>query len=310
MPAQSSPELPLAPTALIVGCGYLGRHVAQRLLAMGGVVYGTTRSTQRAQQLARIGVRPMLVQVTQPLTLAALRPAMEAESLDVYHLVPPGRPGQSPSPRQVVLGGTAHLVKTLRHARVRRAVMTSSTAVYSQRDGARVDADTPAQPLDERGKLLLEGERLWLQAGASYYVVRLAGLYGPGRIIGQQALQQGAPLVGDPQAMLNLIHVEDAADLLLAVMRSAGAGRVELGCDGRPVPRIDYYTHLAQRLGLNPPAVLDDVQAAVSLGLNLQRLRSASSKTLDPTITCQRTGWRPRYRDYRQGLDALLPRPA
>lgn len=296
----------IRPAALIVGCGYLGQRLARRLLERGQTVYGTTRSTQKAQRLAELGVRPLIVQVTQPVTLAALTPALEAPALDVYHMVPPGRPGRSPSPRQVVLGGTAHIIKALRRAAVHRAVLVSSTAVYGQRGGERVDADTPPQPVDERGALMLEAERLWLEAGPAYHVVRLAGLYGPGRVIGLKAVREGAPLIGDPGALLNLVHVDDAAALLLAVATAPEPGRVELGCDGNPVPRHVYYEELARRLGVAAPEAIDDAAAAAQFGLNLDRLRRAASKALDNIATCRRTGWTPAYPTYRAGLTAVL----
>lgn len=292
--------------ALIVGCGYLGSELAKRLLAERRTVYATTRTQAKARQLAGLGLRPMLVHVTQPVTLAAIRPALQEPLLDVFYMVPPGRPGRSPSPRQVVLGGIAHMVKTLRQANVRKAVLVSSTAVYGQQGGCHVDADTPPDPIDERGKLLLEGEKLWLAAGEQYHVVRLAGIYGPNRIVGLRAVRENAPLVGNPANLLNLIHVHDAAELLLCVAAAPEAGRVELGCDGHPVQRGEYYDYLAKQLGVAPPRVLDDLAAAFELGLNISRLKRASSKALDNIRTCQRTGWTPQYPNFRVGLSTLL----
>ena len=292
--------------ALIVGCGFLGRTLGTSLVSQGITTYGTCRDTAKAKALAGLGIRPMIVQVTSPVTLAALRPAIEAPALDVYYMVPPGRPTSDPSPRKVVLGGIAHMVKQLRHARVRRAVLVSSTAVYAQQNGERVDADSPAEPTDERGQLLLAGEKLWLDAGDAFHVVRLAGLYGPGRVIGLSGIQQGAPIVGDPEALLNVIHVEDAVALLLAVMRAESPGRIELGCDGHPIPRREYYTHLARLIEVAPPTLLDADTAAKTLGLNAHRLRRASSKALDHIPTCQRTGWSPRYATYKDGIEAAI----
>ena len=299
---------PSAIRSLIVGCGYLGMHLAARLIEQGATVFGTTRSETRMRQLSELGVQPMLVHVTQPLTLAALRPALESEQLDVYYMVPPGRPNRSPTPRQTVLGGTAHILKQLRntHANVRRATLVSSSAVYGQTGGERVDADTPPQPNSERGKLLLDGEKLWLDAGDHFHVLRLAGIYGPARIIGQRAISDGAPLVGNPDALLNLIHVDDAVSLLIAMMTGAPPGRIELGCDGNPIPRIEYYTHLAERLNAPVPEVVDDEQAAAQFGLNVDRLRRSSSKALDNIATCRRTGWSPHYPTFRQGIEAAL----
>jgi len=301
---------PLASTALIVGCGYLGTRLARRLLDRGVTVFGTTRTERRAPELAKLGVQPLLVSVTEPLSFAALKPAIEAASLDVYYMVPPGRPGNQPSPRQVVLGGTAHIVKQLKRANLGRALLVSSTAVYGQQDGRAVDADTDPEPTDERGKLLHDAEQFWLGSGDAYHVLRLAGLYGPGRVIGLRAVSDGSPIVGDPQKLLNLIHVDDAAALAIALMEAAAPGRVELGCDGHPVPRLDYYTYLANKLGVTPPEVITDEQAAAQFGLSSQRLRRSSNKALDNIVTCQRTGWRPQYANFREGVDTVLEEAA
>ena len=298
---------PPAHTALIFGCGYLGRRLARSLIADGVRVFGTTRSQHRGSELNAMGIRPLFVSITQRLTFAALKPALEADALDVYYLIPPGRADASPSPRQVILGGIAYTINALRTApNLRRAVLTSSTAVYGSTTGELVDADTPAHPTGERAQLLLDGERLWLDSGLPAHVVRLAGLYGPDRVVGLSAVRQNAPLLGDPQALLNLIHVDDAADLLRAVMLSPAAGRVELGCDGSPVARIDYYSHLADRLGVPPPRVLTADEAAAQLGVRAQRLQRTVSKACDNIPTCQRTGWAPRYGHFRDGLDAVF----
>lgn len=302
----SDRSLQLADTSLIVGCGYLGSRLAQKLLASDVTVYGTTRSESNARKLASLGIRPMLLSVTQPVTYASLTPALEAESLDVYYMIPPGRIDGSPSTRQVVLGGSAHMVKALKHADLRRAVMVSSSAVYGQSAGQRVDADTPAEPNSLRAELLVQGEKLWLAAGPDFSVLRLAGLYGPGRIVGLKAVREGAPLLGDPDALLNLIHVDDAVSLLLAMTQSESSVRIELGCDGHPTPRIEYYTYLAKLIGAAPPTPMDVQTAAVRLGLDPERLARTSSKALDNRPTCRRTGWRPSVPDFRTGLNALL----
>ena len=297
---------PPAHAALIVGCGYLGKRLAQRLTARGRVVYGTTRSESHARLLAAAGVRPLLLEVTQPVTYASLTPALSAETLDVFLMIPPGRLNDQPSTRHIVLGGTAHVAKALQRTNVRRAVMVSSSAVYGQTDGQRVDADTQAEPNSERAELMLGGEKLWLEAGEAFSVLRLAGLYGPGRVVGMRALRQGSPLLGDPGAMLNLIHVYDAVDLLLAIVEGSSAGRIELGSDGHPVGRLEYYTYLANRLKLPVPQVVDDQTAATIFGVNADRLARSSNKALDNQVTCRRTGWAPAFMDYKAGLEAIF----
>lgn len=297
---------PIAPhAALIMGCGYLGQAILPLLTARGLTVYGAVRSPQTAHSIAALGVRPLILDVTQRLTLAAMRRALEHDSLEVYYLIPPGRETPHHSPRKVVVDGLASVLAMFKSSRITAAVMASSTAVYGQSAGEKVDADTPPQPQDDRARLLLESESLFLAHAPQFRVCRLAGLYGPSRVIGLSAVREGSPIAGNPAALLNLIHVDDAAALLHTTAQSRSAARVELGCDNQPSPRLEYYRELARRIHAPEPTVLDDA-AAKSLGLNVDRLRRSSSKYCDNTITCLRTGWAPKYPSFHTGLAASL----
>ncbi len=291
---------------LILGCGYLGQRVAQRHVDAGDVVHGSIRNTKHAALLVDQGVRVMLVDLNQPLTLAAIKPALQAPSLDVYYLVPPGRPSATHDPQRVIQSTLPDLVRQLARANLRRAVLASSTAVFGDQAGQTVTADSPINPQSPRAQLLQDAETHWLAGGERFRVVRLAGLYGPGRIPGLQAVSQQAPLLGDPDAWLNLVHVEDAAALLQAVAASDTAARVELASDGQPLRRLAYYTHLAQRVHLPAPEVMAPAQAGITLGLNAQRLARSTSKSLNPRPTQQRTGWTPQHPDALAAIDALL----
>jgi nucleoside-diphosphate-sugar epimerase len=298
-----------APTALILGCGYLGRALARLLHARGQDVCGSVRSPQSAFDLPSLHVRPLILDVTQIVTLAALRPLLQAPAIDVYYLVPPGRETPHHSPRSVLIDGLQNVLRMLPAHKIHAAVMASSTAVYGQATGETISADTPPTPNDARGQLLLDSEKIFLAHGPQFRVCRLAGLYGPRRIIGLDAIRSGSPIAGNPAALLNLIHVDDAASLLLAINHAPQAAPIELGSDGRPTQRIEYYRELARRIGAPEPAVLDE-RASAQLGLNLDRLRRSSSKSCDNTPTRTRTGWAPQFPDFRSGLDACLPVPA
>src|SRR5262249_56781506 len=84
-------------------------------------------------------------------------------------------------------------------------------------------------------------------------ILRFAGIYGPGRLLGRQAVEAGEPLVGDPEKWLNLIHVEDGAAAVLAAEARGEPGAVYNVCDGRPVRRRDFYALLARLLGAPEP---------------------------------------------------------
>jgi nucleoside-diphosphate-sugar epimerase len=162
-----------------------------------------------------------------------------------------------------------------------------------------VDADTPVAPADARGQRLLAIEQAWLTLGRSARIVRLAGIYGPGRVIGMTTLLHGQRIGGDPDDLLNLIHVEDAAALLQSAAESDGAAAIELGADGTPLRRRDYYDYLAARLRVN--CQFGEADDTVEFAR-----RRAGSRACRIAPTCARTGWQPHHRDARVALERLL----
>ncbi|MCG3202928.1 MAG: hypothetical protein NFCOHLIN_02814 [Gammaproteobacteria bacterium] len=279
--------------ALIIGCGYLGRALAARLLAAGYSVHGTVREGTGVERLRTLGVSPLVLQVGDPHSYGPLRTTLYAHGpWHVYYCVPPGTGPDPPA-------DIARLAAVLAEHGPRRAVLASSIAVYGDRGGDSVDAATPAVPTNGRGQCLKHIEDAWLPLGGGARIVRLAGLYGPGRIIGMTTLLHGQCVAGDPEDLLNLIHVDDAAALLQAVAEGGGAATIELGADGLPLRRRDYFEHLAARLGL--PCQFGRAEGTVGLVPHHRRSRACR---IDPT--CARTGWQPRHRDALRALDHLL----
>ncbi|MGR9089826.1 MAG: NAD-dependent epimerase/dehydratase family protein [Gammaproteobacteria bacterium] len=274
------------PRALIVGCGYLGTVTARMLVAAGREVWATTRSRERWQTLESVVARLIQYDISGAEAGGTLPTQADAGPWDVFVMLTPS----AIAPTMDVGRGYDHLLDAIGTLKPRRAVLVSSTGVYGEPAGATVTAETPAQAAGDRGARLLGIEDRWLEAGARYRVCRLAGIYGPGRVIGRQAVLNGDALPGDPDAWLNLIHVEDAAELVLRCAAADNAQRIELGSDGEPVKRGAYYAHLASLLGAQAPRFERKYRA-----------RSAS-KRCDPGSTMERLGWAPRYRGYRHGL--------
>lgn len=281
--------------ALIIGCGYLGKVLARQLRDAGARVIGTVRSESGAAALRDLAVEPAILDITAADAGAVLARLLQVEAIThVYCCVPPSVEGDP-------IAAFSVLAAALRTQPLQRAVLTSSTAVYGDHDGGRVDADSPVAPADVRGQRLLAIEQAWMQIGDTARVVRMAGLYGPGRVIGAAALLAGKAVGGNPDDQLNLIHIEDAAALLRAVAHSDTAGRIELGADGVTMPRREYYTALAATLG---KTVRFEAENAQGFG----GARRAGSRQCDITLTCGRTGWQPRHVDARQQLAQLLNR--
>ena len=235
---------------LIVGCGYLGARVGSMLVRRGDHVWGTVRSSGRAARIASQGIDPVIADVLRPETLQSL-PAAER----VLCCVGFDRAGGADM-RTVSVEGLRNLLERL-PALVRRLVYASSTSVYGQSDGEWVDEDSPAEPIQESGRVCLEAERVarhWARAaGASLVVLRFSGLYGPDRVIRRALLQRGEPIPGDPARFLNLVHIDDAAQAAIAALDAARPDPLYLVSDDRPMERREYYALAARLLDAPPP---------------------------------------------------------
>ena len=172
-------SVPTRTNSLIIGCGYLGTRLARLLIKNDHRVFGTTRSADRAHELSQIGVVPLIVSVTEASTFDQIHQVFNTASINVYYLIPPGRPSSNPAAYAVIREGIGNTVKSLSRKSVTNAILASSTAVYHSTNNNRVDADSESSSHSERAVRLLGVERRWLQGLSKSKVVRLAGLYGP-----------------------------------------------------------------------------------------------------------------------------------
>jgi nucleoside-diphosphate-sugar epimerase len=255
---------------LIVGCGYLGLRVAEPWLAAGAAVSALTRSSERAAAFTARGISPLIADLADASTLRNLPPAETVLYAVGYD------PRSGASRRDIHITGFRALVDALAAA-PRRFIFISTTGVYGQNTGEWVDEDSPCLPDSESGQIYLEAEQMLLAhpAGERAVILRLAGIYGPDRVPQQRTLAAGEPV---PAAgHLNLIHVDDAVQAVLAAERNAATSRVICISDGAPALRRDYYTELARLWGTSPPnfAATETVPKRSSRGASDKRVSNA-----------------------------------
>lgn len=242
---------------LVIGCGYLGRRVAQ---AWPGQVHVLTRSTTRASEFAALGWQPVVGDVCEPATLEQL-PAVDAVLYAVGFDRSAGRPQI-----EVAVGGVTHVLARM-VGKCQRFVYVSSTSVYGQSDGGWVDEASPCEPVQPGGQCCLAAEQLVRAAcvPGQARILRLAGIYGPQRVLAKvETLRAGEPLTGRGDAWLNLIHVDDAAAIAAEALSRPDFDGTVLVCDDRPVTREEYYSRLAELVGAPKPRF--DADAPVRRG--------------------------------------------
>jgi nucleoside-diphosphate-sugar epimerase len=231
---------------LLIGCGYLGSRVTARWLAERHRVFATTRKPERADELRRQGIDPVVCDVLDPASLKHL-----PDVTTVCYAVGLDRTAGR-SMREVYVEGLRNVLELL--PQPKRFVYISSTGVYGQCDGEAVDESAITEPVEESGKVVLEAEQLLRSRMPGAVILRFAGIYGPGRLLRRQALVAGETIVGDAEKWLNLIHVEDGAAAVLAAETHGQPGRTYNVCDDAPVRRRNFYTLLAQLLKAPPPS--------------------------------------------------------
>jgi len=283
---------------LIFGCGYLGRRVARLWIAAGEKVFALTRSANRAAELAKAGIEPIVGNLLEDRQITL---PQEAQTV----LFSVGMDRTSPQRVHDVYVGGLRNALAWTPAGVDRFLYISSTGVYGQVTGADVDELSPCRPAREGGQACLAAEQL-LEASPfapRAIVLRLAGIYGPARIPRSANLLAGHPIDAPAQGWLNLIHADDAARIVLLAEERAITPRTYVVSDGAPVLRADYYTELPRLLNAPPPRFIDpppDSPAAQ---------RAASDKRINPRRMFNELNPKLEYPSYIAGLAAIVATP-
>lgn len=232
---------------LLIGCGYLGERVAREWLRQGDEVWVLTRSTANAERFASLGLKPVIGDVLDPESLEKL-PGAES----VLYAVGFDRSAQA-SKRTVYVDGLSNVLSKI-GSKCERFLYVSSTSVYGQDAGELVDESSLTRPKEENGCVCRDAEAVARQVKSTAIVLRLAGIYGPGRLLARvEQLRRGDRLSGNPNAWLNLIHVDDAVRAVLAAETRGVSGATYLVCDDLPPRRHEYYSALAQMVGAPVP---------------------------------------------------------
>jgi nucleoside-diphosphate-sugar epimerase len=279
---------------LIVGCGYLGSRVARLWRQHGDHVAVVTRSAQRADELQQDGYFSVVADVTDAASLGSIRSLGEIDT--VLYAVGFDRTA-SKSRQEVYVEGLRNLLDAMPPT-FQRLIYIGTTSVYGQTDGGWIDEESPCQPASDGGRASLAAESVLRghSIAARSTVLRLAGIYGPRRIPRREELVAGKPLPADPDAYLNLIHVDDAARVILAVAAQIEPPRTYLLSDGNPVLRRAYYAEAARLLGAPSPEFATDDERSSS------DARGATDKRINNSRLVNEIGYQFLFPTYKQGL--------
>ena len=177
-----------------------------------------------------------------------------------------------------------------------RLLFVSSSSVYGQQDGEWVDERSSTVASGYSGRVMLEAEQIALKSGIPASVVRLTGIYGPGREWLLTQVRRGYRVAVEPPLYANRIHADDAAGLMACLLEADRRGvaleDVYIGVDDEPAALADVVGWLRGYLGVNE---WDDDSSVRRTGS--KRCSNARAKAL---------GWTPKYPSFREGYAAIL----
>lgn len=282
---------------VIFGCGYVGAAVAREALRGGARVTALTRNEATASLLRAEGIDTVVADLATDTWHERIAGAPEL----ALNCVSSGGGGMDGYRRSYVDGMTSIVRWAQRHGKVGTCVYTSSTSVYPQGDGIQVDESAPTIEASERGQVLLEAEarlRSGHDAWHRWFVLRLAGIYGPGR---QHLVEQvrGGAVSGNGAHHLNLIHRDDIVTAIRACLAAPATVADEIFnvADDGAATKAEIVTWLAAHLGVPPPRFTGESFGMLRRTTPDRMIANAKLKT--------RLGWRPQFPTFREGYANL-----
>ena len=291
----------------VFGLGYSARAVVARLRPRLEAVWGTTRDPGKLEKIERLRVTPLLfggaAAVSSPFTEEA--PAAGAghiaETLaqadHVLVSIPPDETGDP------VL---RHFRTKLSALKPKSVVYLSTIGVYGNHGGAWVDESSECRPVSERSRHRLGAEQEWFslsgKTGVPVSVIRLAGIYGPGRGPFQKIRRGTARRINKPGQVFNRIHVDDIAAVAEAAFLRGATGAFN-GTDDEPAAPDEVLAFAADLLGVPPPPEVPFDAAEMS---PMARSFYGENKRVRNDRIKRELGVRLLYPTYREGLRAVL----
>lgn len=229
----------------VVGLGFTARSIVRHLRGRAGAVVATVRDPGRAAALSDAGLSGLGYDG------AAASPALAAALAETTHLVVSAPPDDAGDPLL-----RHHEGDVAAAPRITAVVYLSTVGVYGDHGGAWIDETAECRATTRRNRERIEVERAWLalgeRIGVPVAVLRLAGIYGPGRNAFVNLANGTARRIVKPGQVFNRIHVDDIAAATSAALKRRAAGVFNVA-DDEPAPPQDVITLAAEMMGVEPP---------------------------------------------------------
>jgi hypothetical protein len=265
-------------------------------------VSSTRGGLEEYRQVYRDGTRNLV----EWLTRTSFREPPIQAGRDAFHRVPEFSGADGDAVERVPTGFMSDEQVRKHEGVLQKYVHTSSTSVYGQTDGSVVDESSPTEPDSPTSQVLVETERLLLEAAGTRQfpavILRVAGIYGPGRgHLFLQYLRDEARLHGRGERVINMIHRDDVVGATVAALAHGRPGTIYNLADDEPVDQLAFFQWLSGALGkAMPPFATEGTEGRRKRGLTCKRVANGKLKT--------ELGYRFDYPTFREGYAAEIQR--
>jgi dTDP-4-dehydrorhamnose reductase len=276
------------------GLGYSAQDFLARHGAQFDSIAGTVRSYYAAECLADARIKPFVFESER------LDPGISEALAEADVLLVSIPPDVSTDPVLAKFG--RQLAKLDRPLMI---IYLSTIGVYGDRGGEWVDETRIPVPKHERSVARLRAEKAWLALAKdgrkTIHILRLAGIYGPGRNALVNLKDSTARRIVKPDQVFNRIHVADISAAVAAAIAYDG-GDIWNVADDEPAPPQDVIAYAAKLMGLAPPPeqAIETVELSPLARSFYDENKRASNRKLK-----EKLGVKLAFPTYREGLAAL-----
>lgn len=249
-------------TVRIIGCGYIGKKIAQQLGLKGKASYACVNSEKSLHECNRLGFEAERVNLDEAGFSPGTAEAMHAAS--VIYLVPPPPAGLTDS-------RMTRFIDSLKQSgsRPRRLILVSTTGVYGDCQGRWIDEMEPLNPQADRAVRRVDAEQqlseYCQQNNIDNIIFRVPGIYAADKLP-LKRIGSGEPIVcAEDSGFTNRIHADDLASFCTEALLAEPEPGIYNCCDGSPSTMNDYFMKVAKATGMEPPQEITLEQAQLQL---------------------------------------------
>ena len=288
---------------VIVGCGDIGVRVAKIWKDQGKSVFGVGRSEESLNSLRQQHIHAVSANLDDSETLGEFNGRLSQQAL-LYYFAPPPAKGIEDS-------RMANFLHSLnKHNLPKKIIYISTSGVYGDQQGELINEQTPPNSQVDRAKRRFHAEQQLLEYGTenisvSITILRVGGIYGPGRLPLQRLKDQIPMLHENLAPQTNRIHADDLAQICVAAATEKSDGEIYNVSDGSDSNMTEYFNTIADFCNLPRPPLVDwdEAEKTISKGM-LSYLKE--SRRMDNSKMINELEITLKYPTLKDGLESCL----